>query len=312
MVDQRRDEDAKIRSGDPMEAAEVRGENYGIVEGKTQREIIWRRFKRHKLAIVAGVVLILLYLTAIATPWIAPYDYAEQDFTSMSQAPSWSHPMGTDQIGRDELTRVLYGGRVSMLVGLGVGTFITVIGTAVGIVSGYYGRYVDSGLMSTADFVLVLPFIPVLLVLGSIFSFNAVTITVVIALLLWPRMARLVRGQVLSIRDQEYVQAAKAVGVSNFRIMLRHILPNTFGIVVVEATLIVALAIIIESIISFLGLGIQPPTPSWGNMLTDARTTMTTQWWLTIFPGLMIVLTALCVNFLGDGLRDALDPKAVE
>lgn len=295
-----------------MEAAEVRGEDYGKVQGRTQKEIIWRRFKRHKLAMVAGGVLVLLYLIAIATPWIAPYDYAEQDFTSMSQAPSLSHPMGTDQIGRDELTRVLYGGRVSMMVGLGVGAFITVIGTGVGIISGYYGRYVDSGLMGTADFVLVLPFIPVLLVLGSIFQFNAVTITVVIALLLWPRMARLVRGQVLSIRDQEYVQAAKAVGVSNFRIMLRHILPNTFGIVVVEATLIVALAIIIESIVSFLGLGIQPPTPSWGNMLTDARTTMTTQWWLTIFPGLMIVLTALCVNFLGDGLRDALDPKAVE
>ena len=151
-----------------------------------------------------------------------------------------------------------------------------------------------------------------MLVLGSIFQFNAVTITLVIALLLWPRMARLVRGQVLSLRDQEYVQAAKAVGVSDFRIMLRHIFPNTFGIVVVEATLIVALAIIIESIISFLGLGIQPPTPSWGNLLTDARSQMTTQWWLTIFPGLMIVITALCVNFVGDGLRDALDPKAVE
>jgi peptide/nickel transport system permease protein len=312
MVDQRKDEGVTVRSGDPMEAAEVRGEDYGKVQGRTQREIIWRRFKRHKLAMVAGVVLLLLYLGAIATPWIAPYDYAEQDFSSMSQAPSLSHPMGTDQLGRDEFTRVLYGGRVSMLVGLGVGTFITVIGTGVGIISGYYGRYVDSGLMGTADFVLVLPFIPVLLVLGSIFQFNAITITLVIALLLWPRMARLVRGQVLSIRDQEYVQAAKAVGVSNFRIMLRHILPNTFGIVVVEATLIVALAIIIESIVSFLGLGIQPPTPSWGNMLTDARSQMTTQWWLTIFPGLMIVFTALCVNFLGDGLRDALDPKAVE
>lgn len=312
MVDQRKDEGAAVRSGDPMEAAEVGGEGSGSVQGRTQREIIWRRFKRHKLAVAAGIVLLLLYLGAIATPWIAPYDYAEQDFSSMSQAPSLSHPMGTDQLGRDEFTRVLYGGRVSMLVGLGVGTFITVIGTALGIISGYYGRYVDSGLMGTADFVLVLPFIPVLLVLGSIFQFNAITITMVIALLLWPRMARLVRGQVLSIRDQEYVQAAKAVGVSNFRIMLRHILPNTFGIVVVEATLIVALAIIIESIVSFLGLGIQPPTPSWGNMLTDARTQMTTQWWLTIFPGLMIVFTALCVNFLGDGLRDALDPKAVE
>jgi peptide/nickel transport system permease protein len=131
-------------------------------------------------------------------------------------------------------------------------------------------------------------------------------------LLLWPRMARLVRGQVLAVREQEYVLAAKAIGVSNVRIMLRHILPNVVGVMVVEATLIVALAILVESAISYLGLGIQPPTPSWGNLLQDARTTMTEQWWLAVFPGLMIVITALCVNFLGDGLRDALDPKAVE
>lgn len=312
MVDQRRDEDSVVRSGDPLEHAEVEGEGYGKVEGRTQREIIWRRFKRHKLALFGGAILILLYAAAFATPWISPYGFAEQDFTAMNQGPSLAHPMGTDQLGRDTLTRVMYGGRISLMVGLGVGVTIVLVGTTLGIISGYYGRFVDSGIMSTADFVLVLPFIPVLLVLGSIFSLGVSSITLVIALLLWPRMARLVRGQVLSLRDQEYVQAAKAVGVSDFRIMLRHILPNTFGIVVVEATLIVALAIILESIVSFLGFGIQPPTPSWGNLLTDARTQMTTQWWLTVFPGLMIVITALCVNFLGDGLRDALDPKAVE
>lgn len=312
MVDQRRDEDSVVRSGDPLEHAEVEGEGYDKVEGRTQREIIWRRFKRHKLALFGGAILILLYAAAFATPWISPYGFAEQDFTAMNQGPSLAHPMGTDQLGRDTLTRVMYGGRISLMVGLGVGVTIVLVGTTLGIISGYYGRFVDSGIMSTADFVLVLPFIPVLLVLGSIFSLGVSSITLVIALLLWPRMARLVRGQVLSLRDQEYVQAAKAVGVSDFRIMLRHILPNTFGIVVVEATLIVALAIILESIVSFLGFGIQPPTPSWGNLLTDARTQMTTQWWLTVFPGLMIVITALCVNFLGDGLRDALDPKAVE
>lgn len=312
MVDRPRNESSSLRSGAPMEAAEAIGEDYGKVHGRTQREIIWRRFRRHKLAMICAGVLVFLYVMALATPWIAPYEFTEQDFTSMNQGPSVTHPMGTDQLGRDELTRVLYGGRISMMVGLGVGAIITLVGTTLGIVSGYYGRFVDSGIMSTADFVLVLPFIPVLLVLGSIFQFNAGTITIVIAFLLWPRMARLVRGQVLAIRDQEYVQAAKAVGVSDFRIMLRHIFPNTFGIVVVEATLIVALAIIIESIVSFLGLGIQPPTPSWGNLLTDARSQMTTQWWLTIFPGMMIVITALCVNFVGDGLRDALDPKAVE
>lgn len=293
-----------------MQVAEVAGEDK--VEGRTQREIVWRRFKRHRMALAGGLFLILLYVAALAAPWIAPYDYAEQDFTAMNQAPSLRHPMGTDGLGRDEFTRVLYGGRVSLMVGLGVGAFVTLFGAVVGIVSGYFSRFTDTALMSFVDFVLLLPFIPMLLVLGSVFRFNAVTITFVLALLLWPRMARLVRGQVLSIRDQEYVQAATAIGVSNAKIMLRHILPNVIGVVVVEATLVVALAIIVESIVSFLGLGIQPPTPSWGNMLTDARTTMTTQWWLTWFPGMMIVITALCVNFLGDGLRDALDPKAVE
>jgi peptide/nickel transport system permease protein len=288
------------------------GDEYGKVEGRTQREIVWRRFKRHRLAIAGGLFLLLIYAAALATPVIAPYEYDESDFTALNQAPSVEHPMGTDRLGRDEFTRVLYGGRVSLVVGLGVGVFVTLVGGVIGLLSGYYGRRVDTALAGVMDFVLVLPFLPMLLVLGSIFRFSAFTITFVIALLVWPRMARLVRGQVLTIRDQDYVQAAKAVGVTNVKIVLRHILPNVVGIMVVEATLIVAQAILIETAVSYLGLGIQPPTPSWGNMLEDSRTTMTTQWWLTWFPGLMIVITALCVNFLGDGLRDALDPKAIK
>jgi peptide/nickel transport system permease protein len=288
------------------------GDEYGKVKGRTQREIIWRRFRRHRLAMASAVFLVLLYLAALATPAIAPYEYDEIDYTAINQGPSLQHPMGTDRLGRDELTRVLYGGRVSLMVGLGVGVFSTLIGAAVGIFSGYYGRVVDTSLMSFTDFMLTLPFIPLILVLGSIFNFTPATITLALVILLWMNMARLVRGAVLSIRQQEYVQAAKAIGVSDLKIMLRHILPNVVGVMVVQATLTVALAIILESTVSYLGLGIQPPTPSWGNMLTDARSTMTLQPWLTWFPGLMIVITALCVNFLGDGLRDALDPKAVE
>lgn len=288
------------------------GEEYGKVEGRTQREIVWRRFKRHRLAMVGGIILVLLYAAAIATPLIAPYEYDEIDFTAINQGPSMEHPMGADRLGRDELTRVLYGGRVSLMVGLGVGVFCTAIGAVVGILSGYYGRKVDAGLMSFTDFILVLPLIPLLLVAGSIFQFTPITITLVLVLFLWGAIARLTRGQVLSLRDQEYVLAAKAVGASDFKIMLRHILPNVVGVLVVQATLYVALAILLESAVSYLGFGIQPPTPSWGNMLDSSRATMTTQWWLTVFPGAMIVITALCVNFLGDGLRDALDPKAVE
>ncbi len=287
-------------------------DEYGKVEGRTQREIIWRRFKRHKLAIVGGVVLLLLFLAALAAPALAPYEYDAIDYTAINQGPSASHPMGADNLGRDGLTRVLYGGRVSLLVGLSVGVFSTLLGAVVGIVAGYYGRFVDVGAMGFVDFMLTLPFLPVLLVLGKIYSFTALTIAAAVALLVWMPIARLVRGQVLSVRKQEYVQAAHAIGVSGPRTMLRHIFPNVVGVMVVQATLITGEAILIESALSFLGLGIQPPTPSWGNMLEDARTTMTTQWWLTYFPGLMIVITVLCVNFLGDGLRDALDPKAVE
>jgi peptide/nickel transport system permease protein len=314
MVEHRRDLEGGegLPGSAAVEVAEASGEDYGNVKGRTQREIIWRRFKRHRLALVGGAILLLLYLSAIVTPWIAPYGYAEIDFTAINQPPSLKHPMGTDRLGRDELTRVLYGGRVSLMVGLGVGVVSTLIGTTVGVFSGYYGRFVDTATMGFVDFMLVLPFIPLLLVMGSIFQFTPLTITLVLPLFLWPRMARLVRGQVLAIRDQEYVQAARAVGVSDFKVMLRHILPNVVGIIVVETTLIVALAILLETAVSFLGLGIQPPTPSWGNLLEDSRATMTEEPWLTWFPGMMIVITALCVNFLGDGLRDALDPKAVE
>lgn len=288
------------------------GEGYGKVEGRTQRQITWYRFKRHRLAMVCGAILLLVYVLALAAPVVAPYDYAEIDYKAINQAPSLGHPMGTDNLGRDELTRVLYGGRVSLLTGLGVGVLSTVVGAAVGIFAGFYGRFIDIGAMGLVDFMFTLPGLPVLLVLGSIFNFTAVTIAFALSLLLWPTIARIVRGQVLALRDQEYVQAAKAVGVSGGKIMLRHILPNAVGVMIVQATLVTAEAILIESALSFLGLGIQPPTPSWGNMLEDARTTITLQPWLAVFPGLMIILTAVCVNFLGDGLRDALDPKAVE
>lgn len=300
-----------LQGGETALAVEA-GESLGKVEGRTQREIVWRRFKRHRLAVAGGLVLLLLYAVALLTPAAAPYGYDEPDYAAINQGPSLDHPMGTDRLGRDELTRVLYGGRVSLLIGLGVGIFSTFIGAAVGIASGYYGRLVDVGAMGLTDFMLILPFLPLLLVVGRVFEFTALTITFALVLLLWMTIARLVRGQVLTLRRQEYVLAARAVGVSDARIMLRHILPNAAGVMVVQATLVVAEAILIESALSFLGLGIQPPTPSWGNLLQDSRSTMTEQWWLTWFPGMMIVVTLLCVNFLGDGLRDALDPRAVE
>ena len=282
------------------------------VKGRTQREIIWRRFKQHRLAMFSGFVLLFLYLVALASPLLSPYGFAEQNFTAINNAPSADHLMGTDRLGRDTLTRVLYGGRVSLLVGLGVGGGSTLVGTAVAIAAGYYGRYADSGAMGATDFVLALPAIPLLIVAGSIFRFTPITITCILIFLFWPTICRLVRGQVLALRESEFVQAAKAIGVPGWRIMLRHLLPNVIGVMVVQATLAAGTAILLESVLSFLGLGIQPPTPSWGNLLDNARTTMTSQWWLAFFPATFIILTILCINFLGDGLRDALDPKAVE
>ena len=215
-------------------------------------------------------------------------------------------------MGRDELTRVIYGGRVSLMVGLSVGVSSTLIGAIFGIVSGFYGRLVDVGIMGFTDFMLVLPNLPLLIVAGSIFRLNAVTISILLVALSWTTIARVVRGQVLSLRNREFVMAAQAIGVSKAMIMARHILPNVVGVMVVQTTLAVGLMILAESALSFLGLGIQPPTPSWGNLLSDAQSNMTQQWWLAVFPGAMIILTVLCVNFLGDGLRDALDSKAVE
>ena len=298
--------------GQPTTQVAKVSEDYGKVEGHTQREIVWRRFRRHRLAITGGIVLALLFVAAATAPWSTPYGYEEIDLAAINSPPTWKHPMGTDRLGRDGLTRVLFGGRISLMVGFSVGVFSTLVGAAVGIFAGYKGKIADTATMGFVDFMLVLPFIPLLLVAGSLFQFTPVTMTLILVILLWPRMARLVRGQVLAVRGQEYVLAAKAVGASDSRIMVRHVLPNVLGIMVVEATLIVAQAILLETAISFLGLGIQPPTPSWGNLLEDSRATMTEQPWLTWFPGMMIVITALCVNFLGDGLRDALDPKAVE
>src|SRR5215216_1821238 len=234
----------------PLEASGP-GEEHGKVQGRTQRQIVWRRFRRHQLAMISGAILLLLYLAAIFGPMLAPYGYSQIDYNAFSQGPSLAHPMGTDQLGRDELTRVIYVGRVSLMVCLSVGVFSTLIGAIFGMVSGFYGRLVDVGIVGVWGFMLVLS---------------------------WTSIARGVRGQVLSLRNREFVMAAQAIGVSQAMIMARHILPNVVGVMVVQTTLAVGLTILAESALSFLGLGIQPPTPSWGNLLSDAQSTMTQQW----------------------------------
>lgn len=268
----------------------------------------WQQLKRHKLALVSIAVVVVLATACFAAPLIAPYDFDAIDLGNIRQPPSLAHPMGTDDLGRDLLTRVLYGGRVSILIGVLAAIFGTAIGTLVGALGGYYGGRIDNLLMRITDVAYSIPVLPLLIVLSSYTQAAGWTMAMIIGLLSWMATARVVRGEVLSIRQMLYVDAARGLGASNPRILWRHVLPNALGPIVVSATLAVGYAIILESSLSFLGLGVQPPTPTWGNLLMDAQSTMASKPWLTIFPGVAILLVVLSVNFIGDGLQDALDP----
>ena len=286
---------------------------------ETMTGLAWKRFRRHPGAMIGAVVIIILILS-IAFASLSPYDPEKSDIANRYQAPSLSHPFGTDGLGRDLLTRVLYGGRVSLFVGLMVVVITLLIGVPVGAIAGYFGGWIDNVLMRIIDAVLSLPSLLVLILMGAIlrgadlpfFKSNSVmTISMVMGILAWPTVARLVRAVFLTFREMEYVTAAKALGASDIRIMFSEILPNGFGPIIVESTLEIGYAIMEESGLSFLGFGIMPPTPSWGNLLNNAQDHLTQYPWLAIFPGIMIFLTIISINFIGDGLRDALDPHKV-
>ncbi len=286
---------------------------------ESQASLVWRRFRRHPGAVAGFVVLSLIVLAVLLAP-LSPYDPNASDLTRRFQPPSWQHPMGTDALGRDELTRVLYGGRISLLVGVLVVLITMSLGVTVGALAGYFGRWVDTVLMRITDAALALPSLLVLILLSAmlrevdlpLLSRNSVlTIAVVIGLLSWMTFARLVRAAILTLREMDYIQAARSLGGSSLRIILRHMLPNAIGVVIIECTLELGYAIIEESGLSFLGFGIQPPTASWGNLLANAQEHFIKAPWLAIFPGLMIFLTIISVNYIGDGLRDAFDPYKV-
>ena len=284
-------------------------EALGLEEhGLSQRTLMWRRFRRHRLAMASLVVLVLIGLATILAGVLTPYGYAEQRLDQILQGPSAEHWLGTDQLGRDELTRLLYGGRISLMVGIGVALVSGVIGTVVGAAAGFYGGRLDNAVMRLTDLFLSIPLLVLLIIASRATGGKTRDIVLVLSLALWMFMARIVRGLFLSLREKEFIEAARSIGASNRRIILRHMLPNSIGVIIVNLTLTVAIAILTESLLSFLGFGVQPPTPTWGNMLEDGRPQMTFAGWLVWFPGLAILLTVLCVNFLGDGLRDALDP----
>ena len=285
----------------------------------SMRRLIWNRFKRHKLAVLGLIVLAVLVISAALAPWITSHDPEKSSFRTRYEAPSLEFPMGTDDLGRDILTRILYGGRVSLSVGILAITIAITIGTTVGALAGFYGGRVDNTLMRLVDVMLSMPRLFMLIVITMLlrsvnspalqFLGGVPIIVVVIGILAWMGVARLVRASFLSLKEKEFVEAARAAGANNMRIIVRHILPNAMTPIIVAATLGLAGAIISESGLSFLGLGVQVPTPTWGNMLTNAQDEMLKgHTWMALFPGLMIFITVIAMNFVGDGLRDALDP----
>ena len=281
------------------------------LRGDSQWRIAMRYFRRSKFALGGLFVIFLLYLVALLAPLIAPHDPIAQENVVQTSflKPSALHWLGTDRFGRDVLSRILFGARISLAIGF-VATAISVtLGTLLGAVAGYFGGKVDSAIMRFTDLVLAFPRLILLIMIVALFNPSITVIIVVLGLTQWPNTTRIVRGDVLSLREREFIQAARALGLGGGRIIMRHLIPNVLAPVIVTATLGIGNTIVLEAGLSFLGLGVQSPTPSWGNMVADGRDTLIGAWWIATFPGLVIVLTVLAFNLVGDGLRDALDPR---
>ena len=269
----------------------------------------WIKLGKNRLALSGLVILLFLIIISLLTPWIAPYSYEEQNLMLGATAPSAAHWLGTDIFGRDMLTRIMYGGRVSLMVGFIATAVALVIGILWGAVAGFVGGRLDAVMMRIVDIMYALPFMIFIVLLMVVFGRNILLLFVAIGAVEWLTMARIVRGQVMTLRKQEFVEAAYSMGLSKWAIIRRHIIPNTLGPVIVYTTLTIPSVMLLEAFLSFLGLGIQPPQSSWGLLINYGVETMEEYPWLLIFPGVTLSLTLFALNFLGDGLRDALDPR---
>lgn len=275
---------------------------------------IRKKIGKNALAVFGLCFLSVLILAAIFAPWVTFFDRDHIDMALISQSPSPTHWLGTDELGRDVYTRLIYGARVSLSVGL-VSTCISVlIGVCLGAVGGYYGKIADSLIMRTVDVVMCFPFYLIAVVMAAVLGPSILNLMFIAGILNWPKIARIVRAEVLTLKHREFIEASRALGLSSGKIILKHIIPNTMAPVIVYATLGIAQGILMEAGMSYLGLGVKQPIPSWGNMLAAAQdfSVLVAQWWLWIPPGTMVFLSVLSINFLGDGLRDALDPKIAE
>jgi len=277
--------------------------------------VLASRLVRRRTALFGAIVVAVVIVTAVAAPWLSPFDPLGQDIGNRLKAPGWRdaagdlHPLGTDQLGRDLLARVIFGAQPALMVASAAVLISGVLGMAAGLLGGYFGGRLDDALMRLADVQLAFPFILLAIAVIGVLGPSLPTIIVVIGVSSWVVYARVVRAAVLTLREREFVQAAHALGGGDGRVIVRHILPNAFAPWLVVATLDMARVIVIESALSFLGLGVQPPAPTWGGMLADGRVYITTAWWLATFPGLAILVTVLGINLFGDGLRDTLDPR---
>jgi len=271
-------------------------------------ESVWKRFCRNRLAVIGLVVFVLMVLISAGAPLIAPYDPNTISYDFLAP-PSQAHLLGTDDVGRDELSRLIHASRISLTVGICVSIVTVAIGTLVGAVAGYYGGQVDAWLSGGINILLSIPMIPLAMVLGAFLKTDLLFVVLILGFLSWTGMARIIRAEFLSLKEREFTLAARVLGASDRRIIVRHILPNTVAPIIVAATLQVATAILAESALSYLGYGIQPPTASWGNMLQNAQRFFRILPMLAVYPGMLISLTVISINFMGDGLRDALDPQ---
>lgn len=276
----------------------------------TQLAMIWRRFRRHRLALMGAAVITILLLAVAFAPLIAPYDPLAQDLANRNQGFSQAHLMGTDELGRDVFSRILFAGQISLSIGLSVAIFAEILGMTLGAMAGYFGGWIDDLISRIVDLWLTLPTLPILLILSAFFREGGVPMLILILVVFgWTSACRVVRGVVLSLRNQEFTEASRALGISDSEIILRHMLPNALAPIIVGMTLAVGGAIITESALSFLGFGVRLPTATWGNMLQNAQNDMFLAPWKAVLPGFFIFITSLSFNFMGDGLRDALDPR---
>lgn len=274
----------------------------------------WPRLWRLKWGLLAAVLMLLIVGVSAAAPWIAPYSPVEVDIRHRLAPPAWmdrgtpDHVLGTDQIGRDLLSRMIYGGRVSLLIGVAAVLVSSTIGVLLGLGAGYFGPRVDWTIMTLVNVMLTFPFVLLALAVIAVLGPSLVNMVIVLGVADWPLYARVIRAETMTLRERDFMTAARALGMSHLRIVFRQLLPNLVSVIVVIATLQVARVIILESFLSFLGLGVQPPTPAWGNMLGDGRVYMLNSWWIAAFPGLAIFITTLTINLMGNALRDWLDP----